>query len=141
MTQSTDETLISHEEAESEGPESNEELSSVPEEEDDNPNDVSPDLDSEGEAHSSAYNLRKRKPINYGETRNYKTAATILYQYGKVSEMSDEFLKRLDEGKSLEPKDMFKRCVGICMNQMSAKAGIKKHGEEAVSAILKEFGH
>ena len=35
---------------------------------------------------------------------------------------------------------MFKRCVGICMNQMSAKAGIKKHGEEAVSAILKEFG-
>ena len=26
------------------------------------------------------------------------------------------------------------------MNQMSAKAGIKKHGEEAVSAILKEFG-
>ena len=54
--------------------------------------------------------------------------------------MSDEFLKRLDEEKPLEPKDMFKRCVGICMNQMSAKAGIKKHGEEAVSAILKEFG-
>ena len=26
------------------------------------------------------------------------------------------------------------------MNQMSAKAGIKKHGEEAVTAILKEFG-
>ena len=26
------------------------------------------------------------------------------------------------------------------MNQMSTKAGIKKHGEEAVSAILKEFG-
>ena len=35
---------------------------------------------------------------------------------------------------------MFKGCVGICMNQMSAKAGIKRHGEEAVSAILKEFG-
>ena len=49
-------------------------------------------------------------------------------------------MKRLDEEKPLEPKDMFKRCVGICMNQMSAKAGIKKHGEEAVSAILKEFG-
>ena len=49
-------------------------------------------------------------------------------------------MKRQDEEKSLEAKDMFKRCVGICMNQMSAKAGIKKHGEEAVSAMLKEFG-
>ena len=49
-------------------------------------------------------------------------------------------MERLNEGKLLEPKNMFKRCVGICMNQMSAKAGIKKHGEEAVSAILKEFG-
>ena len=54
--------------------------------------------------------------------------------------MSDEFLKRLDEERPLEPKDMFKRCVEIYMNQMSAKAGIKKHGEEVVSAILKEFG-
>ena len=54
--------------------------------------------------------------------------------------MNDQILKRLDEEKVLEPKDMFKRCVGICMNQMSAKAGIKKHGEEAVSAISKEFG-
>ena len=54
--------------------------------------------------------------------------------------MSEAFLKGLDEGKSLEPKDMFKRCVGICMNQMSAKAGIKKDGEEAVSVILKKLG-
>ena len=30
--------------------------------------------------------------------------------------------------------------MGICINQMSAKTGIKKHGEEAVSAIVKEFG-
>ena len=37
-------------------------------------------------------------------------------------------------------KDMFKRCVGICMNQMTAKAGIKKHGEAAITAILEEFG-
>ena len=86
------------------------------------------------------YTVKKRKVINYGETRNYKTTATVLYQYGEVSRMSGEFLKRLDEERPLEPKDMFKRCVGICMNQMSAKAGIKKHGEEALSAILKEFG-
>ena len=54
--------------------------------------------------------------------------------------MSDEFIKKLEEKRPIEPKDMFKRCVGICMNQMSAKPGIKKHGEEAVSAILKELG-
>ena len=71
LTQSTDEASISHEEAESEGPKSNEEYSSGPEEEDNDPNDVSPALDSEGETHSSGYNLKKRKPINYGETRNY----------------------------------------------------------------------
>ena len=49
----------------------------------------------------------------------------MLYQYGEVSEMNNEILKRLDEEKSLEPKDMFKRCVGICMNQMSAKTGLR----------------
>ena len=64
----------------------------------------------------------------------------MLYQYGEVSEMNNDILKRLDNEKSLEPKDMFKRCVGICMNQKSAKSGIKKHGEETVSTILKEFG-
>ena len=49
-------------------------------------------------------------------------------------------MTKIDQGKAMKPRDMFKRCVGICMNQMSAKAGIKKHGKEAVAAILKEFG-
>ena len=89
--QSTDEASIRHEEAEREEPESNEEYSSGPDEENDDPNDVSLVLNSEGEAHNIGYNLRKRKPINYGETRNHKTTATILYQYGKVAEMSDKF--------------------------------------------------
>ena len=35
---------------------------------------------------------------------------------------------------------MYKKCVGICMTQMTARAGIKKHGQDAVMAILKEFG-
>ena len=64
----------------------------------------------------------------------------LLQEFLRMEPISDEILKRLDEEKPLEPKDMFKRCVGICMNQMSAKTGIKKHGEEAVSAELKEFG-
>ena len=82
--QPTDEVLISNEEAENEGSEVDKELSSEPGGGDDNPDDVSPTLDGEGKAHSSGYNLRKRKPINYGETRNYKTTATILYQHGEV---------------------------------------------------------
>ena len=100
----------------------------------------SPSSDNEDEVHSSGYNLRKREPINYSEARAYKTKATVLYQHGKVSKVNDQILKKLNEEKALEPEDMFKKCVGICMNQMSAKAGIRKHGEEAVSAILKEFG-
>ena len=137
--QSTEESLAPHEEAEYEEPKSNVEYLSESDEEEDDLDDVSPALDNEGEVHSSGYNLRKRKTINYGETRNYKTTATVLYQHGKVSEMSDEFIKRLDEEKPLEPKDMFKRCVGICMNQISAKTGVKKHCEEAVSAILRNL--
>ena len=77
--QSTDKASIPHKEAECEELKSNEEYSSGPNKEGNDPDDVSPVLDSEGEAHSSGYNLRKRKPINYGETRNYKTTATILY--------------------------------------------------------------
>ena len=35
--------------------------------------------------------------------------------------------------------DEFKRLVAICMTQMSAKKRIKKHGEVAINAILKEY--
>ena len=34
---------------------------------------------------------------------------------------------------------LYQYCVGICMHQMTARAGIKKHGELAVQAIFKEF--
>ena len=78
----------------------------------------------EKEVHSSGYNLRKRKDIDYSETRKYNTTATVLYQYGKLSEVKGNLITKLDQGEALEPRDMFKRCVGICMNQMSAKAGI-----------------
>ena len=30
-------------------------------------------------------------------------------------------------------QDMFKRYVGVCMNQMTAKAGIKKHRQTAIT--------
>ena len=94
----------------------------------------------ENGTHSSSYNLRERKKINYSETRKYNTAATVLYQYGEPSGVKENLVAALNGEKAVEPNDMFKTCVGICMNQMSAKAGIRKHGEEAVTAKLKEFG-
>ena len=45
--------------------------------EEENLEDNSPNPDDEGEVHSSGYNFRKRKPINYGEARNYKTKARM----------------------------------------------------------------
>ena len=36
-------------------------------------------------------------------------------------------------------RDTFKRIVAVCFNQMSAKKGIKKHGQIAINAILKEY--
>ena len=93
----------------------------------------------EEETHSSGYNLRKRKEINYRESRNYNTTATVLYQHGEVTKVKENLVAKINQEEAVEPRDMFKRCVGVCMNQMSARAGIKKHGEEAVTAILKEF--
>ena len=46
-----------------------------------------------------------------------------------------------DEQKSnMTRSEIYKECVGICMTQMTARAGIKKHEQDAVMVILKEFG-
>ena len=39
----------------------------------------------------------------------------------------------------LTVRDTLKRIVHICFNQMSAKKGIEKHGQDAINALLKEF--
>ena len=131
MPKSIEEVLISHESEEHKGSELDVEPATDSDgeecEEENNLRNNSSIPDDEDETHNSGYNFRKRKPVDYNKTRNYKTKATILYQYGKVSATNNEILKRLDEEKSLEPKEMFKRCVGICMIQMSAKADINKH--------------
>ena len=35
--------------------------------------------------------------------------------------------------------DLYEKVVDFCFNQMSAKEGIAKHGEEAVAALFREF--
>ena len=63
-------------------------------------------------AHSSGYNLRKRKEVNYREARKYNTTATVLYQYGKVSKTKKEnLMTKFNQGEAVEPKNMFKKCV------------------------------
>ena len=73
------------------------------------------------------------------QNHNYK----LLNSQGTT----DTTLTQLDTNVSPEkPKslcvricDMFKNLVAITMTQMSAKKGIKKHGQDAVYAILKEY--
>ncbi len=38
-----------------------------------------------------------------------------------------------------EDHDVLKHLTGIIMTQMSAKAGIKKHGQVAIDALFEEF--
>ena len=65
-------------------------------------------------AHSSGYNLRKRKEVNYREARKYKTTATILYQYGKVPKTKKEdLMASFNQEEAVKPKDMFKRCWNL----------------------------
>ena len=40
---------------------------------------------------------------------------------------------------TLKIRDTFKRFVNVCFTQMSGRAGIKKHGQAAINALLKEF--
>ena len=47
--------------------------------------------------------------------------------------------KKAKPMKPLKIKDTLKHMVGIIMNQMSAKKGIRKHGKVAIEAIFKEY--
>ena len=71
------------EEMESEREQDNTDANESDEEEDNRDDD--PVAPREEGAHSSGYNLRKRKEVNYREARKYNTTATVLYQYGEAS--------------------------------------------------------
>ena len=103
----------------------------------------------EGVNSDARYNLRKRKQINYDDVK--RRSARTLYQHGTLVADTEEALEELLEYNHLNTNTniqkpgmtragMYKECVGICMTQMTAKAGIRKHGQDAIMAILKEFG-
>ena len=91
------------------------------------------------ERSNSKYNLRRspKKPTfkqqfdNPASTKSYSSRQ--LFQ-NAVKAISDDPQKLHD---SL--CDTYEHLVGVCFNQMSAKAGIKKHGDKAVMALFREF--
>ena len=76
-------------------------------------------------------------PINYDDTKRQSSGALPKWSSIREEQKNLEEILNQDNHKT---QDMFKRCAGVCMNQMTAKAGIKKHGQTAITAILKDFG-
>jgi hypothetical protein len=90
------------------------------------------------------YNLRARKDVNYALNKMGKQFFQMTkieypeYKHIKSSKKRSKLNKKKSKGKVVI-KDTFKKICALCFNQMSAKKGIKKHGQMAVNAILKEY--
>ena len=104
------------------------------------------DIPNNGRSASSQrhYNLRTRKDVNYALNKmgkQYFQMTKIEYPEHKHIKSSKKRAKlnmKKSKGKVVI-KDTFKKICALCFNQMSAKKGIKKHGQMAVNAILKEY--
>jgi len=59
---------------------------------------------------------------------------------GQSYEAGIQLLQDAVEKIAESPTDTYKYICGHVMTQMSATAGIKKHGQPAVDALLAEFG-
>ena len=51
----------------------------------------------------------------------------------------DHFERGLVSAQERKERNLFRRTVGICFNQMSATRGIKLYGEKAIAAMFKEY--
>jgi hypothetical protein len=90
------------------------------------------------------YNLRPRKNINYSDSKvgkQFMQTTKLQYpEFNKVKSTKKKAKLNKKKAKSnLVIRDAFKRIVAVCFNQMSAKKGIKKHGQIAINAILQEY--
>ena len=105
----------------------------------------------DGQGRYNLRNLDYRKSVNYDKLHKY---GKQYFQLAKGNSKVKSAKKRakLDPSRAeklhkrkqkqvhkLFIRDEFKRIVAICMTQMSAKKGIKKHGDVAINAILKEY--
>ena len=90
------------------------------------------------------YNLRTRKDVNYALSKMGKQFLQMAkieypeYKHVKSRKKRAKLNMKKTKGKVVI-KDTFKKLCALCFNQMSAKKGIKKHGQTAVNAILKEY--
>ena len=77
------------------------------------------------------YNLRSRSVPVSGQRHDVQ-----LLQQDVCIIKNEDMMKMLDEGAL---QRVVKHIVGVVMTQMTEKAGIKKHGENAVAVMYNEF--
>lgn len=88
------------------------------------------------------YNLRSKTSTpkfnkefdNPNNSKSYTAPPSLQFLQSSVREMANDPQKLHDA-----LCDVYERFVDVCFNQMSAKEGIKKHGEKAIMALFSEF--
>lgn len=101
---------------------------------------------------SNNYNLRNKQKVDYKDARTYakpKLGSQYIQLakelYPEVEEKNKHIRSSKKRAKTnrkqhkLKIQDTYKSLVALVFTQMSAKKGIKKHGEAAIQVILKEF--
>ena len=96
------------------------------------------------------YNLRSRNTVDYRALHKYGETQLMQLQQDWVQEKQQS--KGTTTNKvnkvNIQSKDLFRKMVGIIMTQMSkldkhaqvsVNEGVKRYGEKAIAAILKEF--
>ena len=82
------------------------------------------------------YNLRSNRDRDYSPRINYAMdTPTSTNIYG--TQLFQHAVVEMNEGGPTLP--VFKHLTGIIMTQMTRKAGVKKHGKAAVTALFEEF--
>jgi hypothetical protein len=85
---------------------------------------------------TNRYNLRSDRSRSYGHRLDHQMDDPISSKsYESGVQMLQQAADKMDE--SLD--DIYKYIFGHIMTQMTATAGIKKHGQAAVDALLQEF--
>ena len=86
------------------------------------------------------YNLRERKKkVNFKNLHHGWQYLQLAKAPSHKRVTSPKKVNRRKRKAEKKLKDIYRRAVHICMNQMSAKKGIERHGQAAINAILKEY--
>jgi hypothetical protein len=107
---------------------------------DEDPGGDAPDTNMEPDANkdlgTNRYNLRRDRGRSYGHQLDHQMDNPVSSKsYESGVQMLQQAADKMDE--SLD--NIYKYIFGHTMTQMTATAGIKKHGQAAVDALLQEF--